>query len=55
MIVIFSLITGNLPFHSQVKNDLMDQILNKDLDLIISAYDISDDARTFLLYGLERD
>lgn len=54
-VVIFSLITGNLPFYSQVKRDLTDQILNKDLDLILSAFDLSEEARSFLVAGLERD
>ena len=54
-VVIFSLLTGNLPFYSEVKRDLIDQILNKDLDLVLSAYDLSDEARKFLIAGLERD
>lgn len=55
MVVIFSLVTGNLPFYSEVKRDLIDQILNKDLDLVLSAYDLSEEARAFLTAGLERD
>ena len=33
----------------------MGQILNKDIEYLLSEYDLSDDAISFLIAGLQRD
>lgn len=54
-VVIFALMTGELPFFCESRRNLMDQILNKDIEYLLSEYDLSDDAISFLISGLQRD
>ena len=51
LVVIFTLITGEMPFFSESRKELMNQIVNKDIDFLISEYTFDDDLRSFFMTG----
>ena len=51
MVVIFTLITGEMPFLSDHRKDLINLILNKNIDFLLSEYTFDDDLRSFFMAG----
>ena len=55
LVVIFILVSGEMPFSGSSREEVIDSILMTDLEQLVFQSEISDQAKSFLLYGLDRD
>lgn len=55
LVVVFILLTGEMPFYGDNRGEVIECILKTDMEQLLSRFEISEDAKSFLIAGLIRD